>query len=198
MRIEFKASDSGWLIIEPLPDEASASAAVSEADRRVAATFTSPSRRREYLGWRALLYRELGVQKISYAPSGAPELSDGTGFIGVSHSRKQVALRWSPSHRVAVDIETQERNFERILSRYLSPEEQGLSLDQAWPCIAWCAKETLYKLANRRELELVSDLQLGAPHFESECSGWLEGLLLGKSYTLHFCRMGTDWAVWSE
>ncbi len=198
MRIDLSDPASGWLIVEPLPDEATSAASVSEADRLKAATFTSPSRRREYLGWRALLYRELGSQTIGYAPSGAPELSHGAGFIGVSHSRAQMALRWSPSHRVAVDIEAQGRNFGPVLSRYLSPEEQRLSPHQAWPCIAWCAKETLYKLADRRELELLRDLRLDAPHFENEESGWLKGLLLGKSYILHFARIGCDWAVWSE
>lgn len=198
MRIEFKAPATGWLIVEPLPQEAEAAAAVNDADRLVAGSFPSVARRREYLGWRALLYRELGPQTISYSPSGAPKLTSKAGFIGVSHSRNLVGLCWSPTHRVALDIESQTRNFERIKSRYLTESEAQLSNHPAWSCIAWCAKETLYKLANRRELELLSDLQLGSPHFTTECSGWLEGLLLGKSHTLHFCRIDVDWVVWSE
>ena len=40
--------------------------------------------------------------------------------------------------------------------------------------MAWCAKETLYKLAGRRELDLLRDLRLTAAG-----EGWIEGRICG-------------------
>lgn len=195
-KLLLRTEDGGWLRVEPLLDEDEALRRVSDSDRRYAATLTSPARRRELLSWRALLYEELGPVAISYAPYGAPMLPEGVGFIGVSHSRERVAVRYSPKAPCALDIEGAERNFQRVVQRYLTPEEQRLSDHPAYLCIAWCAKESLYKLAQRRELELLRDLTLAAIHFDSAESGTISARLLERLYTLHFCRIGSDWLVW--
>ena len=49
---------------------------------------------------------------------------------------------------------------ERAGSRYLTPEEEALSDDPLLPGIVWCAKETLYKYAGRRELDFRRDLHV--------------------------------------
>ena len=139
------AGGDGWLCVEPLWPEELAAGAVTEADRTAAAGFASARRRREFLSWRAVLYRELGHPvQVTYDPSGAPRLPAGEGFVGVSHSRGQVAVRWSPSNPCAVDIESPERDFEKVAARYLTAEERALGGACAeWLSIAWCAKECL-------------------------------------------------------
>ena len=59
-----------------------------------------------------------------------------------------------------MDIEPATRDFRRAASRYLTPEEEALSDDPLLPGIVWCAKETLYKYAGRRELDLLRDLRI--------------------------------------
>lgn len=195
--LKLHSQEGGWLCIEPLAEETeSLLGRVTPQDRCLAAKIASPTRRRETLAWRALLYRELGMQPITYAPCGAPLLPEGKGFIGVSHSRHSVALCYSPTHPCAVDIESSERNFERLITRFLTPEEQQLSRHPAFPCIAWCAKESLYKLARRRELNLLSDLQILAITFANSDSGRLECLLKGEEHSLNFRRFGHEWVVW--
>lgn len=187
----------GWLCVEPLAAETeSLYDRVTAQDRSLAAAIASPTRRRETLAWRALLYRELGPKKITYAPCGAPELAEGEGFIGVSHSRHSVALCYSPTHPCAVDIESADRNFERLIPRYLTPGEQQLCSHPAYACIAWCAKECLYKLARRRELNLTDDLQILEITFTTPDSGSLACRLMKEPHTLHFRRIGREWVVW--
>ena len=60
----------------------------------------------------------------------------------------------------AVDIESETRNFGRVIARYMTPCERRLSESALWPAVAWCAKEALYKYAGRRELDLLRDLRL--------------------------------------
>lgn len=198
---------SDWLRIEPLRTESGAAAAVTEADRRAAAAF-APRRRQEFLSWRALLYEALGrPAALAYSPVGAPQLPEGEGHIGVSHSRTQVAVRYAAAAPCAVDIESPERNFDRVLPRYLTEREQRLSAAAAWPCIAWCAKETLYKLAGR-PADLLHDLELEEllPVTDADRERWrplvpqgrIAAQCCGRSCTLLYAQAGPDWAVWSE
>ena len=190
------AGGDGWLCVEPLWPEELAAGAVTEADRTAAAGFASARRRREFLSWRAVLYRELGHPvQVTYDPSGAPRLPAGEGFVGVSHSRGQVAVRWSPSNPCAVDIESPERDFEKVAARYLTAEERALGGACAeWLCIAWCAKECLYKLGRERGADLLRDIRL-IDYRPDE--GTITGSIRGRTCCLHTARFGCDRAVWN-
>ncbi len=190
--------EAGWLLIEPLLTEEACAAVIPPDEYARIAAIPSPARRREMLSWRALLYGKMGHIPISYAPCGAPELPAGRGYIGVSHSHTHVALCWSPAAPCAIDIEDEGRNFAKVASRYLTPGEQVLNLHPAWLCIAWSAKECLYKLARRRELDLLRDLQLLEVEFEGDHAGKIIGRLLDRRHTLHFRRVACDWVVWSR
>ena len=131
------------------------------ADERAAAdAFGSERRRREYLTWRAVVRRALGPDvRIGYDANGAPQLLDLSLHLSVSHCAGLVAVALSDAP-CAVDAESTGRDFSRVCSRYLTPSEASLSSDPLWPAVAWCAKETLYKYARRRELDLCRDLRL--------------------------------------
>lgn len=131
------------------------------ADERAAAdAFGSERRRREYLTWRAVVRRALGPDvRIGYDANGAPQLLDLSLHLSVSHCAGLVAVALSDAP-CAVDAESTGRDFSRVCTRYLTPSEASLSSDPLWPAVAWCAKETLYKYARRRELDLCRDLRL--------------------------------------
>ena len=71
------------------------------------------------------------------------------------------ALVLSPE-RCAVDVEAVARNFDRVRSRFVSPVEERLPAagHPLFLPAMWCVKETLYKYAGRRELDLLADLQV--------------------------------------
>jgi 4'-phosphopantetheinyl transferase EntD len=62
--------------------------------------------------------------------------------------------------RVGIDIESLERDFACVSSRYMSDQEQALSSAIEWQAMAWCAKEALYKLYGERGLDLKCDIAL--------------------------------------
>ena len=157
------------LFIEPLQelDEAACWATAEELVRAV--SFSGERRRREFLTWRAIVRRELGRHlRIEYNELGAPVLPDGEAFLSVAHCERRVAVILSP-WRCAVDIEPVTRNFGRVLSRYMTPEEQALADDPLLPAAVWCAKETLYKYAGRRELDLLRDLRITEADLAAGC-----------------------------
>lgn len=159
---------AGLIIEAPWPEGEAAAWATAE-ERAAAAAFGSERRRREYLTWRALVRRELGRDvHIAYDAVGAPVLENRPEHLSVSHCDGRVAVCLS-LRRCAVDIEPVTRNFGRVLSRYMTPEEQALADDPLLPAAVWCAKETLYKYAGRRELDLLRDLRITEADLAAGC-----------------------------
>ena len=143
----------------PLTAEEAARRTTPE-ERAAASASVSERRRAEYLTWRAVVRRELGDDVgIAYDALGAPVLTNRAVHISVAHCAGRIAVCASPE-RCAVDIEPQARDFSRAASRYLTPEEEALSDEALLPGIVWCAKEALYKLAGRRELDFRRDLHI--------------------------------------
>ena len=150
---------AGLFIETPWPEYGAAAWATPD-ERAAAAAFGSERRRREYLTWRAIVRRELGRDvRIAYDAVGAPVLVGRGEHLSVSHCDGRVAVCIS-ARRCAVDIEPVTRSFGRVRSRYMTSEEQALADDPLLPAAVWCAKETLYKYAGRRELDLLRDLRI--------------------------------------
>ncbi len=160
----------------PLPIEEAARWATNE--ERAAASHFAAARQREYFAWRAIVRRAIGRDAaIAYNAVGAPILTNYPFRITVSHCQGCVAVGIS-DRPCAVDIERIDRHFRRILSRYLTPEEQQLSAHPLFPAIAWCAKETLYKYAGRQGLDLLDDLHIDRLSFsETEARPTLHEVL---------------------
>lgn len=160
-------SNSARLFIEQPLSEGELLALSGEAERRIVANFGTEARRREALMWRYIVHRELGADaKIAYNEIGAPILENRTEHIGVSHSADFVAVIIS-NRPCAIDIERLDRNFERVASRYIRPDEENLSCDERLRAVAWCAKETLYKYADERGLDLLRDIKLLSIDFDN-------------------------------
>ena len=142
-----------------------------------------PARRSEWLSWRAIVRREVCREfgcrpaeiAIAYNETGAPVVEGAAVHAAVSHCRGSVAVGLSDAP-CAVDIESLDRNFGRIASRYMTPAKQALSDDPRWPAVVWSAKETLYKYAGRKELDLLSDLRVEQTDFSA---GRLVGRIRG-------------------
>lgn len=147
------------LILERLASFDERTALVTPEERTAAARF-APKRRREYLAWRTIVRRETGAGvRIEYDAAGAPLLPGTPWHLGVSHCAGYVAVILSP-HRCAVDVEMLDRDFSRVVSRCMTPEERQLSPSPLLPAAVWCAKETLYKYAREEGLDLLRDLRI--------------------------------------
>lgn len=142
-------------------------------ERAQAAEF-APARRAEWLSWRALVRRELNAASLrfGYDGAGAPFIEGSALRLSVSHCEGSIAVALSETP-CAVDIELLARDFGHVVSRYAAPEERILSDDPLWPALVWCAKETLYKSAGRRNLDLLCDLRIESVDFAA-------GTLVGR------------------
>ena len=167
---------SSRIFIEPLRPLDELLHEATDEDLQATASFSAPSRRREALAWRALARCHIGRDaRFGYDEWGAPVIENYHLYISVSHSRRSVAVIVS-DRPCAIDIESRERDFGKVLSRYLSPQEQALSAHPDFAAVAWCAKECLYKYHRRGGLDLLRDLQITAVDF---AQGTICGTILG-------------------
>ncbi len=170
------------------PMSASDAAPWATPDELASAAAFPPARQAEWLSWRAIVRREVCREfgcrpaeiAIAYNETGAPVVEGAAVHAAVSHCRGSVAVGLSDAP-CAVDIESLDRNFGRIASRYMTSTEQALSDDPRWPAVVWSAKETLYKYAGRRELDLLCDLRVEQVDFSA---GRLVGRIRGGEVLL--------------
>lgn len=159
-----KNTAGGWFALWRIDESVGQlEAIVSLADIAACAAISNPRRRSERLAWRAALRSVLpGNYEISYDGVGAPCLDGVPGWIGVSHCQGYAAVIYSLTAPCAVDVELMERNFARAASRYISPQEATLpcAAEPWFGAVVWCAKETMYKLSGRKELDLLTDIKV--------------------------------------
>lgn len=157
--------DNGFIVIAPIGSEDGLIGYLCGADLEVLETFNSPSRRAEWVSWRAIVRKELGDNvRISYDSVGAPVLENTCGdikYISVSHTKSCVAVLFSTS-RCGVDIEVVDRNFDRVSSRYISHNEDILAsgIEGDFKAVMWCAKEALYKFGRCSGVNLLEDIAI--------------------------------------
>ncbi len=174
---------------------------VTPVDISEAEEFRTTKRKCEYLTWRAVLrsaLRKMGEDvsryadtPILYRSSGAPYIEGLPLWFGVSHSRDMVAVVIAKD-RCAVDIETRNRRFEAIESRYLSAEELAI-LEGAFGAdlgvgraVAWSAKEAVYKYCQTEGLDFVRDMRIvGVDMSLAEITMTAQNRTLKLSFEVH-------------
>ncbi len=148
------------LIVESIATEEALLAGAAAEDIAFVEQFTNLGRRCEVLAWRAIVRRKLGENvRIFYDDYGAPKVANPNRYISVSHSREYVAVLLSDAP-CAVDIESVERDFRKVASRYLSVEEQTMAERYGIFAELWSAKEALYKYYKKGKLDLVRDISI--------------------------------------
>lgn len=147
----------------------------------VCSRYGGKARRMEAFCAHALLWAMTGdgLLRISHEPSGCPFVVGMSGdddacaardvCIGISHTVGWVALILSDHGPVAVDIEYRSARVRRVAPRFLRPDEPFATVEEM--LLAWCAKETVYKLYPSDNLA-AADMRVGA--FRLADSGLLE------------------------
>jgi len=108
-------------------------------------------RQAEKEGVYCLLTMMLGYEPLlEHNEDGKPIIKDY--HISISHTIGYVAVIISREYEVGVDIEYVSDRVNRISSRFLRDEEDFT--DTTDKLIAWCAKETMYKLYSSEHLAL--------------------------------------------
>jgi phosphopantetheinyl transferase len=121
-------------------------------------------RRQERLTTLHILHQILGVKESLYhLPNGQPALQESGVNISISHTGDGVVgVALHPLRTVGLDMESKNRNFERVAKRFLSLHEQQYLRSNEQYGIAWCAKEAAYKTLGIAAIDFAEHLQIDA------------------------------------
>jgi 4'-phosphopantetheinyl transferase len=126
-------------------------------------SFKSEVRKKQWLSYRILLKEMLSPYPpfLEYDTNGKPRLKNGGLFLSISHSGDYSAVITSKTCPVGIDIERLKDRIHRIREKFLTVEEdrhigETNRLEKLY--VAWGAKEALYKIYGRPEVDFRCDI----------------------------------------
>jgi 4'-phosphopantetheinyl transferase len=167
-------------------------------------TFSSNSRKLEFLSVRALLSELIGKDaRIVYNKNNKPFLKDGSRFISISHSHKLTSILLSTNEKVGIDLEYMSSNIAAIAFKLLNRKEK-VSKEQEERkyhlYIHWCAKEALYKICDKEGISVRKNITIEP--FELKESGEIRGHvrtdLINESFDLYYSKYDNYAIVWTK
>jgi 4'-phosphopantetheinyl transferase len=193
--------------IEETTAELHVRARLSSAEEAQFISFKSETRKKQWLGYRILLNEMLPGDPpvLEYDAFGKPALQESRLFLSISHSGEYAAVILSKTHPVGIDIERITDRIERIRSRFLSPEEELMigetnRLEKLY--VAWGAKESLYKIYGRPDVELQRDIFIESFDYlctgKGRCSGRMKTPEGEKTYIVFYEKITGYMLVYSQ
>ncbi len=124
-------------------------------------SFKHLNRQQEFVATRFLRHQLFGFSHIHYNEHGAPFIED-EGFISISHAPGIVGLAKCRDFQIGLDIEPLRPKALLLKDKFLSEDEKKEfdTEDELEMTKVWSAKETLYKLAGRKQIIFKTDLLL--------------------------------------
>ncbi len=178
-----------WDINEPLDDLIS-KVTLQPDELELLSNFGNESRKMEWLSVRVLL-RELTDKELTiiYNGNNKPFIKGNTYHISISHSYKLSSVLLSRSRKVGIDLEYMSHRIHKIAHKFINEEEVVVSDDNLRRYhlyIHWCAKEALYKICDKQDINFLTNLTIDP--FEPMDRGELKGKV-HNSYRAESFRM---------
>ncbi len=138
---------------------------LNEQEVEVFESFVNEHRKRQWLSYRRLfkeIVKDIPVN-VEYDEYHKPYIRNHKGNISVSHAGDYSAVILSDHHQVGIDIEKITHRIEKIACRFLSEEEEDFISESErlkYLYIIWGAKESLYKLYGKKNLDFQKQIRI--------------------------------------
>jgi phosphopantetheinyl transferase len=173
-------------------------------DRKKYRSFSSTSRKLEFLSVRALLSELIGKEaKIVYNKNNKPFLKDGSKFISISHSHKLTAILLSTNEKVGIDLEYMSSNIAAIAFKFLNWREKVTKENENRRYhlyLHWCAKEALYKICDKEGISIRKNITIEP--FTVRESGEIKGHVhtnkINESFDLYYSKYDNYAIAWTK
>ena len=162
----------------------------------------SESLRKQRLAVRALL-NTLFDEKVylSHHDNGKPYLENNPVNISITHTEKYVAVILHEEENVGIDLESLDRDFSAVEKKALSEDEIDDLEDEKRNeqlAIYWCAKEAVYKLLSRYNVDFAEQIEI--ERFRPRGEGELEATFTSKNeeeeFDLEYITFDRHVLVW--
>jgi len=151
---------------------------LDEDEKNTLLTFKNIDRQIEWLSVRALL-NELtqSNSKIVYNQDHKPFLFDNSFNISITHSKKLTSILLGKHKQVGIDLEYMSHRINKIAHKFINDDEyitSNKAFEQLHLYIHWCAKEALYKICDKVNINFKENLTIKP--FEIDHLGTIKGI----------------------
>jgi 4'-phosphopantetheinyl transferase EntD len=163
-----------------------------EVDRLT--NYKSNIRKLEWMSVRRLLREIKGEPtQIVYNEQRKPFLFNSDEHISISHSRELTGILMSKDKKIGLDLEYMAQNIDRVSHKFLNSDEyivedhrRNLHLH-----IHWCAKEALYKLLDKQDINFRKNLTIEPfePEDCGEIMGWVDNKFWHDKFLLRYFKI---------
>jgi hypothetical protein len=168
-------------------------------------SFKNYSRKVEWLSVRVLL-NEMTQRssKIVYNEEHKPFLDDNSYNISISHSYRLTSVLLSKTKRVGIDLEYMTHRIKNIAHKFINEDEvisSDPSIESRHLYVHWCAKEALYKICDKNNINFKTNLTVrpfllesrglitGVHHDENIYDEYPMNYLIQDNYVIvHCCK----------
>lgn len=165
--------------------------------------FRNYNRKLEWLSVRVLVNQLTGLEtKILYNEMRKPFLLGNSYNISISHSNCLTSILISRDKRVGIDLEYMSHKISSLSFRFLNSKEvitDDPDLQRYHLYIHWCAKEALYKICDKKNINFRENLTIVPfnPVEKGIIKGWVENLRGLEDFMLKYERMDDYAIVWT-
>ena len=152
-----------WKLTET-PTELQALIKLSDSDWEALQKIKAEQRQAEFLATRLLLKKLISKPvTIEYSSSGKPFIPGSFQKLSISHSA-DFACVFISMKTIGIDIEQAERQIDRVVGRFLHPEEKEhistLNNQQFAKILYWSAKEAIFKSSERQGISFKDQIRI--------------------------------------
>jgi phosphopantetheinyl transferase len=180
-----------WKIEEPV-DWFLSKLQLDDEEKKKYIEFRTDQRRAHWLAYRHILknvVKKGNEIRVKYDENSKPFIDLSDDHISVSHSGDYAAVIISHRHPVGIDIERISPRLHKVADKFMNEQETGNSPDQMSTgdlCLHWSAKEALYKLYGKRNLDFKDHLHVVDP--PKQLQGIFSGLITNGGRA-HSCEL---------
>lgn len=171
-----------------------------EGEKERLEDFKSSVRQLEWMSVRRLLREVKGKPtQIVYNDQRKPFLFNSKDHISISHSKNMTAIMLSKNKRLGLDLEYMGQDIQKVAHKFLNDDEyitENEELQNFHLYIHWCAKEALYKLCDKQDINFRKNLTIEPfePDSCGEIMGWVDNKFWHDKFVLRYFKL-SDYIV---
>jgi 4'-phosphopantetheinyl transferase len=166
-------------------------------------SFQNPLRSLEWMSVRVLL-NELSGKSLSvyYNGNRKPFVKGNSYNISISHSKDFTSVLISKNKKVGIDLEYMSHRISNIESKFINENEvitSNKSRKKYHLYIHWCAKEALYKICDKQDINFRKNLTIEpfVPKEKGYITGWVNNKYMNEKFRLYYFTIKNYIIVWT-
>jgi 4'-phosphopantetheinyl transferase len=166
-------------------------------------SFQNHLRSIEWLSVRVLL-KEIAGKSLSvyYNGNRKPFIRGNSYNVSISHSRDFTSVLLSKKRKVGIDLEYMSHRISNIESKFINKNEvitRNSSRKKYHLYIHWCAKEALYKICDKQDINFKKNLTIEpfVPKEKGFINGWVNNKYMDEKFQLYYFTIKNYIIVWT-